>query len=117
LLPGLPQVLPRRIERRRDELLHAGADIRRHRDRLRRLLSGRERCIVGPCAERGSRQRTERHRRRDQEERLVTGAGHQRAPKRYAMAPQFPWHADPPKFWLWGVAKTCPFAIKSPIHD
>jgi hypothetical protein len=43
--------------------------------------------------------------------------GHQRAPKRYALALLFPCHTDPPKFWLLRVAKNYPFAIDGPIHD
>ena len=41
----------------------------------------------------------------------MVGAGHQRAPKRYTLALLFPWHTDPPKFWLFGVVKNYPFAI------
>jgi hypothetical protein len=66
-------------------------------------------------AERGSRQRRDRKCKRagrgDREQRGIVGAGHQRAPKRYTLALLFPWHTDPLRFWLFGVAKNYPFAM------
>src|SRR4029077_3138671 len=52
----------------------------------------------------------------DLQERRMAASGHRRGLKRGALAVLFPWHTDPPRFWLWGVAKNRPFATEGPIH-
>ena len=56
-LTGFPEFVPGSIQRRGDELLHAGTDIRRNWQRLRRLLPRSEGRIFGGRDGRQRRQR------------------------------------------------------------